>query len=552
VSTASDQEQLVRQAWAAFAESDWERARELFEDALAREQSADVLDGLGQTMLWLGDEEAAVQWRTRAFGEYRQQGDLESAATIAVYIAAEYRIAGNASLADGWYGRATRLLEACGDCASRGWLHLERAKRSAAPETAEAHSRTALELARRIGDPGIEAAALSHLGLARVALGDVEAGMEMLNEAMAIATGGEAEDPLAICDACCTTLIACDRLADPQRALDWGRAISDFFRRRRFLPLLSWCRSVYAGFLIATGQWKDAECELEAALADEGALPNPRRATALVQMSDLRLRQGRLEEAARLLAGLEDRPAALSVIVRLQLARGDTDLAAEKVERRLESARAGDDTAAVAELLCLRVEIALACGDGRTAADAAREACNSARRAARADLEARADVLAARSALLAGEVPDIATVEAAIECFARLGLVLEEACARLELARGLAPTHSRLAIEQGRAALNAFDGLGAARHADEAAGFLRDRGAPGRPAPRSSSELTGREQQVLRLLGEGLSNPQIAERLVISRRTAEHHVRGILRKLALRNRAEAAAYAARMGRDRTL
>jgi hypothetical protein len=138
----------------------------------------------------------------------------------------------------------------------------------------------------------------------------------------------------------------------------------------RYLPLLSWCRSVYAGFLIATGQWEDAERELEGALADEGALPNPRRATTLVQLADLRLRQGRLEEAERLLAGLEDRPAALRIVVRMQLARGDTDLAAERVERRLEWAGLADDPAAAAETLCLRAEVALARTDASTAANA--------------------------------------------------------------------------------------------------------------------------------------------------------------------------------------
>lgn len=57
--------------------------------------------------------------------------------------------------------------------------------------------------------------------------------------------------------------------------------------------------------------------------------------------------------------------------------------------------------------------------------------------------------------------------------------------------------------------------------------------------------LTPREQEVLELLVEGLTNPEIAERLVISHSTARAHVSHILSKLDVSNRAEAVALALR-------
>jgi len=139
-------------------------------------------------------------------------------------------------------------------------------------------------------------------------------------------------------------------------------------------------------------------------------------------------------------------------------------------------------------------------------------------------------------------------VQAALDVFLELGFPFDEGEARLRLGRLLAGEATELAVEEARGALAIFERLGAARKADEAAALLRSLGVSGRSAARQGEGLTIREREVLALLGEGLSNAEIAQRLVISQKTAGHHVSHIFRKLALRNRAEAAAYALREGR----
>jgi DNA-binding NarL/FixJ family response regulator len=120
--------------------------------------------------------------------------------------------------------------------------------------------------------------------------------------------------------------------------------------------------------------------------------------------------------------------------------------------------------------------------------------------------------------------------------------------ARLELARALAGNEPELASDEARTAMAAFRELGASRAMDAAAAVMRELGLGTAARARSYGELTAREQEVLGLLALGMSNAQIAQTLVISEKTAGHHVSRILSKLGVRNRAEAAAHAARAER----
>jgi DNA-binding NarL/FixJ family response regulator len=75
--------------------------------------------------------------------------------------------------------------------------------------------------------------------------------------------------------------------------------------------------------------------------------------------------------------------------------------------------------------------------------------------------------------------------------------------------------------------------------------MLADLGRGAAPPEDPLSALSDREREVLALVAEGLRNREIADRLVISEPTVKTHVRHVLEKLQIRNRAEAAAFAAR-------
>lgn len=544
---------LIEQGTAALEACDWPAARSCFTEALAREETAEALDGLGQARYWEGAYDDALPLRERAYARYRQQGARRPAARTAVQLAMLHGlINGNGAAVSGWLGHARRALEGDGDGVEAGWVVLFEACITGDPVEREQRARQALSIARRAGHPPLEYDALCYIGKALVEQGAVGQGMRLVDEAIAALTCGMVTDAWATAEILCTLYHACEIALDVRRAEEWLGLVDRHVERTGELPIFGVCRMHYGGLLTAAGRWADAERELLAAIECYDAGYRGTRFEPVLRLADLRARQGRVSETRRLLDGYEELPAAVVPRARLHLLEGEPRLAAALIERHVAE---GSGELACAPSLALLAEALVRDGRRERAARVVRELAACARRCGHGPVEGLAALAQAR--LTAGEgggsAPGAATIaafERAMSLFAEADLVSELACARIELARCLASAEPRIARAEARAALAAFEKLGAAADADAAAALLRELGDTGRsrradgrraPGRHGATDLTVREREVLEVLALGATNAEIAERLFISPRTAEHHVGNILRKLDLRNRAEAAA-----------
>jgi DNA-binding CsgD family transcriptional regulator len=535
-------DRLPREGWEALAAADWQAARVSFEQALEESETAEALDGLSQALHFQGDYDAAIEVKERAFAAYRGEGRPADAADTARWLAFLHgTYHGNYAVASGWMGRAQSLLEDVDECAAHGWLILDGAVFSRDAREREQCAASALTIARRFGDADLEFDAIALLGETHVAMGRVAEGMKLLDEAMAAVASGEVAAHGVVGEICCRLLSACEHATDVRRAEEWMAQADRYVAWTEFVRPT--CRTHYGGILVALGRWTEAEGELRNAIESFERGYRGDRTFPLVRLAGLRVRQGRYEEAERLLEGVEWHPVARRAAVTIALARGELGLAEELAQLCFEGSDPADP--ACGPLLELLLEIQLA-REETEAAQATLARLETLAAGAGGDLMAASAELA-RGRVSSAEGDERATLHLtrALEAFGRLNLPHEAGRARLELARAIGSRSPDAAASEARLALAAFERLGAARDADAAAALLRELGAAGRAWPKGHGKLTKRETEVLSLVAAGLSNADIAGRLYISRRTAEHHVASIIAKLGLRSRTEAAAYAVR-------
>jgi len=532
-------------AEAALAGGEWERARAAFERALADDATPDAEEGLARALWWLRDPDGGIVHMERAYAGFREAGDASKAARAALWLAREYQaVHGNAAASNGWVARAEGLLRDAGPASEHGWLALTRAERAGDPAEMALLADEALGIAAATGDRDLEAAALARRGYAELAAGGVASGTDRLDEAMAAATGGDVRSLDVVGDITCVAIAAFELSSDWQRIEQWGQVMESWIQNHDDVAVLGFCYACCSELFLASGQWDEAEGMLTQGL---GALRSAGHRSRCVhpaaKLAELRLTQGRLEEAEQLLAGYEELPEAAHGIAHLHLARGEEALAAATIHRRLN--RIGDDNVLAAPFLAMLVEVQVSQGD-LDGADASAARLGRIADASGIDrVTAMADLARGRAGVARGSADAAGALEAALARFASVGMSVEAARARFELARALEADQPEVAVGEARTALAEFERFGAPRDADAAAELLRRHGVKGRTGPKDAGHLTRREQEVLHLVSEGLSNAEIAGRLHLSTKTVGHHVSSVLAKLGVKSRGEAAAWAGR-------
>ncbi len=481
----------------ALAEGRWSDAASIFSGL----DGPAAAEGLSDAFWWLGDVSEALSARRSAYKQWRDRGADDRAAMVAIWLAREYLGAlGNDAAARGWLQRAETL------GAPAGWVALVSSSLNGEPVDA------AVASARESRDADLEALALARQGLERVIAGDLDAGLSSFHEAMAIATAGETSLQ-TLGYLCCDLALATEYWGDAEPFAQWSGVVVGIATERGHPPLVAFCATCCAVMAATDGNWEAAKGQLRAAiemLAERGH--RARCIAPKARLAELLIQQGRLEEAADLLGDRSEET--LVARARLLLARGESETAAALLERALKD---GDSLKTLDALVLL--------------AEATRDPAVVARLEA---LPRNRKVVAATALARARVIDDAAAYE---EALAVAHTPLEAAEAHLALAR------LRDSKEDARTAADLYESAGATARASEAASLARSLGDWTRVGPKGVGKLTKREREVLRLLAQGLTNVEIAERLYISPKTAENHVGNILMKLNVRSRTEAAAYA---------
>ena len=288
-------------ATGALRSADWAKATTLFRAIVDAKELGEAWFGLGVASWWQGDVTGSLGCWERAHAAFRRAGDNAQAVIAAFYLCLSYRMSlGNDVAANGWLRQAMALVDEHDLGPVAGWVLLARAYTANDSHDSMAAAdlaRQTLALAKELGDRDLVVCATCELGYALAALGDLDEGGSLLDQAMAAALGGDREDLDTVVLVSCRTITACRRAADLKRAAQWISAAESFQRSHGSTHLFTTCKTHHGAVLFAAGDWTSAEAELELAVRCAGEAETALRADAAGVLAELRIAQGRLDDA---------------------------------------------------------------------------------------------------------------------------------------------------------------------------------------------------------------------------------------------------------------
>jgi ATP/maltotriose-dependent transcriptional regulator MalT len=530
-------EDPLRSAREALGRHDWTAALDAARGAHVDEPTmeADRRDMEAEAAWWLGRLDDCIAAREAAYRAYDDLGLDRRAGQCAVWLWEHHAICARPSIAGGWLRRARRALEAHPDCVEHGNLLLREAEvahGSGELDQAQGLATAALELARRLRSPDLEAEALQTKGRVLIDEGQVDEGMGHLDEAMLFAVEGRL-GPFATGKVYCSLIAACEEVGDFDRAAEWTDATLRWAEQHPYAICPGICRLHRAVVHKRRGALEEAEQEAARACEELRESHRANSGAAWAEVGDIRRRLGQLAEAEEAFARsqeISDGPC--SGLALLRLAQGRTE---EAMAIITGCVAARSNALARAALLPTLVHIAVAQGDLPAAHRALAELEGTAAGFGTATMHAAALVARGRVQLAEGDPAAAATLRQAVDAWHGLEVPYEEATARTLLGQALRAVEDHPgATASFEAAARLFNAIGAGLDADDALGV----GRPSLPAG-----LTEREAEVLRLVAAGLTNNEIAAELFLSAKTVSRHLSNIFTKIGVSSRGRATAYA---------
>jgi DNA-binding CsgD family transcriptional regulator len=499
------------------------------------ELGADDLERLAVSAYLVGRNAESDQAWGLAYRRHLDERDLGGAIRCTFWVGFRLVNAFERAEANAWIARLQRLVAAApDDSLANGRLDYLTGLRAAFDGdfgVAAADLELAAACATRHGDEELAALARLSLGRVRIFLGEITAGVRLLDEAMHV-VGSEPISPIAVGDSYCTAIGACHDLCDLRRGQAWTDGLTRWCDRQPdLLPFAGVCLVHRAEFLQLKGAWLGAMAQV--AVAKE-RLDRPFRqlayGAAVYQQGELYRLLGEFGKAEACYrgasaAGRDPQPG----LALLRLRQGRTGDAAHAIDRALSEAEVPISRC---QLLEAYVEIMLA-------SDRLAEARAAASELAEVATSLESPLLTAAATRAAGWIR-LAEDDArgALAILRRASDGFRELEAPYEVAR------TALLIGMACAALGDAEGAGlefaAARATYQRLGARPDLSrVPGQTA----TDLTARELEVLRLVAQGATNRSIGTALGLSERTVDRHVSNIFAKLGVSSRAAATAAA---------